>query len=95
MINGIGSTGRADAARVVTGQKAEAVDRPAAIDTQDARPTSPAAVLAAYGPPIDAAKVAAVRALIAEGRYTIDPQAIAAKMVELDLPLPGEKVGDS
>jgi negative regulator of flagellin synthesis FlgM len=45
--------------------------------------------MAAEGAPIDGAKVAAIRAAIAEGRYPVDPARIAAAMVEIDLPLSG------
>jgi negative regulator of flagellin synthesis FlgM len=47
---------------------------------------NPAADLAAAGPPVDAGKVAAIRAAIADGSYRVDPQAIADRMVDLDLP---------
>ena len=43
-------------------------------------------MLVKAGAPVDAAKVAAVRAAIAEGRYPVDPRAIAEAMVALDLP---------
>jgi negative regulator of flagellin synthesis FlgM len=45
------------------------------------------AELAAAGPPVDAAKVAAIRAAIAEGRYPVDPDKLAASMLAIDLPL--------
>lgn len=45
----------------------------------------PAARLAAEGPPIDSAKVDAIRAAIADGTYRIDPDAIAARMIDADL----------
>ena len=48
--------------------------------------SSPAAKLAQLGAPIDAEKIAAIRTAIAEGRYPVDPKAIATKMVDLDLP---------
>jgi negative regulator of flagellin synthesis FlgM len=43
--------------------------------------------MASQGAPVDSAKVAAVRAAIAEGRYPINPDKIAAAMIDLDLPL--------
>lgn len=46
---------------------------------------SDAAVLAGQGAPIDQAKVDDIRAAIAEGRYLIDPQLLAQKMIALDL----------
>jgi negative regulator of flagellin synthesis FlgM len=42
--------------------------------------------LVSAGPPVDGAKVAAIRAAIAEGRYPVDPDKIAARMIALDLP---------
>jgi len=47
---------------------------------------NPAGDLAAAGPPIDTGRVAAIRAAIADGSYTVDPDAIAARMIDLDLP---------
>jgi negative regulator of flagellin synthesis FlgM len=92
MINGIGSTGtgRADPVRADTVQRGAPAAKVALArdDTGVAAPLNPAAELAASGPPVDADKVAAIRAAIAEGRYPIDPQAIARKMIELDLPKP-------
>ncbi len=41
--------------------------------------------LVAAGPPVDSAKVAAIRAAIAEGRYPVDPFKIAERMIALDL----------
>ncbi len=89
MIKGVGSAGagQIDAART------QAAQRNIASKLQDApnapaggAPVSPAAQLAAAGAPVDTDKVAAVRAAIAEGRYVIDPQAIADRMIALDLP---------
>jgi negative regulator of flagellin synthesis FlgM len=42
--------------------------------------------LAQSGPPVDAEKVAAVRAAIAAGRYPVDAEKIAERMIALDLP---------
>ncbi len=50
-------------------------------------PASPASQMASAGAPVDAGKVAAIRAAIAEGRYPVDPEKIAQSMIELDLPL--------
>lgn len=88
MIDGVGKSGsdRIDVARgaeqggrvsVVVGKAPR--DRSAAVE-------SAVFELVSAGAPIDAAKVASVRAAIAEGRYAIDPRAIAGKMVALDLP---------
>ena len=38
----------------------------------------------AAAPPIDAAKVVALRSVLQSGSYAADPQAIAAAMLELD-----------
>jgi negative regulator of flagellin synthesis FlgM len=40
----------------------------------------------AASPPVDSARVAALKAAINSGNYPINPDAIAAKMVELDVP---------
>ena len=42
--------------------------------------------LVAGGPPVDSARVAALRAAIAEGRYPVDPAKIAERMLALDFP---------
>lgn len=42
--------------------------------------------IAAQGAPVDGAKVAALRAAIAEGRYRVDADRIAERMLALDLP---------
>lgn len=42
--------------------------------------------IAQSGPPVDSAKVAAIRAAIAEGRYPVDADRIADRMLALDLP---------
>jgi len=87
MINGVGptsSSGRIDGTRAQgTWQAGKAGPRP--VD-EDAAPTSPAADLAASGPPVDSARVAEIREAIAAGIYKADPQAIASKMIALDLP---------
>ncbi len=46
---------------------------------------SDAAAIASQGAPVDQAKVDDIRAAIAEGRYIIDPQELAKKMIALDL----------
>ena len=90
MINGIGPTGagRIDSVRPDAVQRGTSAAKiaPVANDAAESASLNPAAELASSGPPVDAQKVAAIRAAIAEGRYPIDPQAIAEKMIELDLP---------
>ena len=87
MINGVGptsSSGRIDGTRAQgTRQAGAAAPAPA---NEEAAPPSPAAALAASGPPVDAARVAEIREQIASGTYKADPQAIASKMIALDLP---------
>lgn len=94
MIDGIGKTGsagRIDLARAslersaATGKTGDALSQDAV-----AAPSTPAAEMAASGAPVDAAKVAAIRAAIAEGRYPVDPEKIAERMLALDLPPKGD-----
>lgn len=93
MINGIGSggsgrighartgaAGRSSLASAISGASSDGTAGSEAV-------SSPAAKLAQLGAPIDAEKIAAIRTAIAEGRYPVDPKAIAAKMIDLDLPL--------
>jgi len=47
---------------------------------------SPAARMAAEGAPVDMDRIAAIKAAIASGNYPVNAQAIADRMVELDLP---------
>ena len=46
---------------------------------------SDAAAIASQGAPVDQAKVADIRAAIAEGSYIIDPQKLAQRMIAMDL----------
>lgn len=48
--------------------------------------TAVAARALAAAPPVDGARVADLRARIADGSYRADPAAIAGKMIALDLP---------
>lgn len=45
--------------------------------------------LVAGGPPVDTARVATIRSAIAEGRYPVDADRIAERMIALDLPRRG------
>lgn len=47
---------------------------------------NPAARLAQLGAPVDVEKVNRIKAAIASGNYPVDADAIADRMVELDLP---------
>jgi len=92
MINGIGSTGkgRIDGTRTDPALRGAAAAAASPLATETAKiekPSNPAADLVALGAPVDAQKVADIRAAIAEGRYPVDPKAIAEKMLALDLPL--------
>lgn len=49
-------------------------------------PESAVFEIAQSGPPVDSAKVAAIRSAIAEGRYPVDAERIAERMIALDLP---------
>ena len=89
MINGIGKsgTGRIETQRsggAQSGAPASAADAPGA--SRGNGVGSVVSELASSGAPIDGGKVAAIRQAIAEGRYQIDPEAIAERMVETDLP---------
>jgi negative regulator of flagellin synthesis FlgM len=89
MIDGIGKAG-AGRLELVRGS----TDRGAAVERVEGgtvasstwAPSSPVAQMASLGAPVDAGKVAAIRAAIAEGRYPVDPAKIAASIVALDLP---------
>jgi negative regulator of flagellin synthesis FlgM len=88
MIDGVGDSKirQAGLARV-------AAERPAPVSKSEAEvardrvasPASPAADMAAAGPPVNAEKVEAIRAAIAEGRYSVDADKIAERMIALDL----------
>lgn len=51
--------------------------------------TSPAARMAAQGAPVDMDRIAAIKAAISSGNYPVDANAIAERMVALDLPTAG------
>ena len=42
-------------------------------------------LVVAAGPPVDVSKIAAIRSAIAEGRYPVDANKIAERMIALDL----------
>ncbi|MEO0441185.1 MAG: flagellar biosynthesis anti-sigma factor FlgM [Pseudomonadota bacterium] len=53
-------------------------------------PTQPvvrsvAAEIASQGAPVNAERIAMIKAAIAEGRYPVDPEKIAEQMIALDL----------
>ena len=89
MINGIGKAG-AGRLELVRGSAERGASVEKAGSSTAQREVSGAWSVAAEmaaGAPINSEKVAAIRAAIAEGRYPVDPQKIAASMMELDLPL--------
>ncbi|MEK7343135.1 MAG: flagellar biosynthesis anti-sigma factor FlgM [Pseudomonadota bacterium] len=47
---------------------------------------SPAARMAAEGAPVDLDRIAAIKSAIASGNYPVDADAIAERMIALDLP---------
>lgn len=88
MVTAIGASGlirSSDTLRSETAKRSEAA-KAAAPDMGEAVPTNPVALLVAAGAPIDADRVSSLRQAIAEGRYAIDPQAIADRMIAADLP---------
>lgn len=88
MIDGVGKSGsnRIDVARGAgEGSRVSALGGKLARDRSSAVESAVFELVSA-GAPVDAAKVSSIRAAIAEGRYAIDPRAIADKMVALDLP---------
>jgi negative regulator of flagellin synthesis FlgM len=89
MITAVGSTGIARAIEL-RGESVGKSEAAARIDQTGPKGagsvTTPAAELAAQGAPIDDAKVASIRAAIANGTYKIDAQAIADRMIETDIP---------
>ncbi len=89
MINGITPPGTAPLPPVkgnAVGRSAPVRDTKSVASEDAAPPSSTAAKLAELGPPVDPGKVAEVRAAIANGSYKLDVEAIAAKMLALDLP---------
>ncbi len=92
MVDGIagGGRGRIDAARTQAAQRISTLARPKPVQlAPDTGPTltvaGSATTLAKAGPPVDAEKVARIKAAIVGGRYPIDVRAIAEKMIDLDL----------
>ncbi len=49
--------------------------------------STPASRMAAQGAPVDVARIARIKQAIASGNYPVDPDKIAEKMLDLDLPL--------
>lgn len=89
MVDGIagGGRGRIDAARMTAAQRIATLAKTNAARAVASSATEATAAtrLTQDGAPVDASKVAAIRAAIAAGNYPVDPEAIAQKMIELDL----------
>ncbi len=87
MINSIGptGTGQVDGVRSAGVQKTAPVEQPRLRPEISETAPNPAAELASAGPPVDTDKVARVRAAIANGSYNLDIQAIANRMVDIDI----------
>jgi negative regulator of flagellin synthesis FlgM len=87
MIDGVGKSG---SGRIELARGADKSAPAAAVGKAGAQPGAPveSAVfeLVSSGAPVDSAKVAQIRAAIAEGRYPVDPGKIAERMIALDLP---------
>jgi negative regulator of flagellin synthesis FlgM len=88
MIEGVGKSGpgRIDLARGATEGAAVPAVAGTPVKGRDGPVESAVFELVSAGAPVDQAKVAAIRAAIAEGRYPVDPDKIAARMIALDLP---------
>lgn len=82
---GLGNAGPLDRAGGPRVGSLRASDVRRAPGTAQATPSA-VAMLASRGVPLDMELVGAVRAAIADGRYAVDPDAIAARMMEIDLP---------
>ncbi|TVV69631.1 flagellar biosynthesis anti-sigma factor FlgM [Sphingomonas solaris] len=87
MINSIGptGTGAVDTVRSQGVQKSTAVEKVAVKTEAEQVVPNPAADLAAAGPPVDTDKIAKIRAAIQNGSYSLDIQAIANRMIDIDI----------
>jgi negative regulator of flagellin synthesis FlgM len=80
MIDKVGISGASAVERV--GRTGAAVARSAAGKPAVQETVSTVAALVAEGAPVDVTKVTAIRAAIADGSYAVDPEAIAARMIQ-------------
>jgi len=87
MIDGVGKSGPGpiDLGRADKSKATAPVSR-AGIRNGEGPVESAVFGLVSGGAPVDAAKVATIRAAIAQGRYPVDPDKIAERMIALDLP---------
>ena len=89
MIDGVGKSGGAGR---IDFNRSSSASAPATVGGRTSAPGkassagSAVADLVSAGPPVDSEKVAAIRAAIQSGNYPVDPQKIAERMLEFDLP---------
>jgi negative regulator of flagellin synthesis FlgM len=90
MIDGVGKggTGRIDLSRQEKGASVSPL-RSDGARAPGGAVKSAVLELVAAGPPVDIAKVEAVRVAIRDGRYPVDPARIARRMLDLDIPRRG------
>ena len=79
--NAIGATSLRESGKTRAAAPTGSVPASAAADG-----ASPAARMAAEGAPVDMDKIAAIKSAIASGNYPVNADAIAERMLELDLP---------
>jgi len=91
MIDGVGKSGPGpiELGRAEQGKGASPAAAAAGVRGAEGPVQSAVFGLVSGGAPIDSAKVAAIRAAIAEGRYPVDADRIAESMIALDLPRRG------
>lgn len=91
----IKSVGQAMSAAVEAAKLREGGQTRAAAPATEASPAAvvaetvatPAARMAAQGAPVDSARIERIKQAIASGNYPVDPDKIAEKMLDLDLPV--------
>ena len=90
MIDGVGKggSGRIDIARQEKGSVV-AAPRSHGPRAADGAVKSAVLELVSGGAPVDTSRVDAVKAAIREGRYPVDPDRIAARMLDFDFPRRG------
>jgi negative regulator of flagellin synthesis FlgM len=90
MIDGVGKggTGPIDLSRQEKGARVGAL-KSGGPRAPDGAVKSAVLDLVSGSAPVDSARVEAVRAAIQNGRYPIDPERIAQRMLDLDLPRRG------
>ena len=91
MIDGVGKggAGRIDIARQDKGTTVVVPLRGHGPRAAEGGVKSAVLELVSGGPPVDTSKVEAVRAAIRDGRYPVDPNRIAARMLDFDFPRRG------